>query len=185
MQTTRESSNVKRVLDDRLLLSEALDAVAGMLRGYANRSQADKSYLGAIAQLLMQYPRQVALVAADPFKGVPRETKFLPTPADVIAFCEKRCEPLYEEAAREDRVVAQLDAREQWQTAQKDPVLMAKLDAWLNRSDPVAAELSGEKTKINEGKEARERLITQVGQDAFDALKDAPPDSSWRNVGAA
>lgn len=59
-----------------------------MIRGYANKGQADKGYLGAIAEVLTKYPRSIALRSAD-INGVPRETKFLPTPADVIAWCER------------------------------------------------------------------------------------------------
>src|SRR6476646_2000605 len=104
----RENSNVRRALADRLMLSEAIDAVGRMIRGYANSGQAGKSYIGAIAELLMHYPRSVALRCADPYRGVARETKFMPTPADVIGFCERTTAPMHEEAAREERVAVQL-----------------------------------------------------------------------------
>lgn len=143
MPIRRESSNVKLALRDRLLLSEAIDAVGRMIRGYANSGQAGRSYIGAIAELLLQYPRGVALRCADPFRGVARDTKFMPTPADVIGFCEKACAPMYEEAAREDRVADQLRARVEWEKVEKDPVLLAKVDAWLDRTDPVARALTG------------------------------------------
>lgn len=108
-----------------------------MIRGYANSGQAGKSYIGAIAELLMHYPRSIALRCADPFLGVARETKFMPTPADVIGFCERASAPIYAEAAREDRVIEQLKAREEWENEQKDPVLLAKCRAWLDRTDPA------------------------------------------------
>ena len=109
-----ENSNVKRALADRLFLSEALEAVSDMLRGYPNRSQADKSYIGAIGELLMQYPRQVAMRCADPFTGVARETHFLPTVSDIVAWCERDAVPLHEESAHENRVAEQLRLRDEW-----------------------------------------------------------------------
>lgn len=133
----RESTSVKRALSDRLFLSEALDAVSKMLSGYPNRPSGD-SYIGAMAALLMRYPRSVALRCADPFNGVARETKFLPTPADVIGWCERATAPMHEEAAREDRIDAQLAAREEWQSEEKNPSLLAKCAAWLDRTDPHA-----------------------------------------------
>lgn len=120
--TKPENSNIKRALADRLLISEAIDLVAMMIRGYANRGQADKAYIGAIAQILMHYPRQVALKCADPFNGVVRDTKFMPTPADVIGWCEKAVAPMHGEAAREDRIKEQLRARDEW----KPPQVAAK-----------------------------------------------------------
>ncbi len=44
--------------------------------------------------MLAQYPRCVAAQAGDLVRGVPRDCKFLPTPADVIAWCERETEPL-------------------------------------------------------------------------------------------
>jgi hypothetical protein len=49
----------------------------------------EKPYFGALAAALRNYPRRVALAAADPVTGIPRETKFQPTVADVIAWCER------------------------------------------------------------------------------------------------
>src|SRR5581483_1653331 len=141
--TRRANSNVKQALYDRLLLSEAIEAVGRMIRGYANSGQAGKAYIGAIAELLMHYPSSVALKCADPFAGVSRETRFLPTPADVIGFCERAAAPLHEEAAREDRVAEQLAERERWLNDERDPVLLAKCRAWLDGSDPVKRALTG------------------------------------------
>ena len=114
LPTTRESSNVRRVLSDRMLLSEAIEAVGHMIRGYGHTAQAGKSYVGAIAELLMQYPRSVAMACADPRTGVASTTRFLPTPGDIVPWCEKACRPLHEEGTREHRIDEQLRAREEW-----------------------------------------------------------------------
>jgi hypothetical protein len=129
------------VLDDRILLSEAIEAVGRMIRGYPNSKDAPKSYIGALSELLMKYPRVVAMACADPFQGVARETRFLPTPADVIGFCEKRVAPLYADADREARETRQLNDRDDWQNAVVSPRLKAMGQAWLDRSDLQARQL--------------------------------------------
>jgi hypothetical protein len=141
-------------LADRLAVSEAIEAVTRMIKGYANRGTADKGYIGAIAELLMHYPKSVAIACADPFNGVVRDTKFMPTPSDVIGWCEKRVHPLYEEADREDRVVAQLDARDAWLNEKPSEQLKAAGLAWLDRSDPIAAELTSHNAKQNADRKA-------------------------------
>jgi hypothetical protein len=117
-----------------------------MIRGYANKGTADKSYYGAIADLLLRYPKIVALACADPFHGVVRETKFLPTPSDVIAWCEKRIHPLCVEADRESRIAEQLEAREVWEAQVIADGLKANGRAWLDRTDPKARQLIAAKS---------------------------------------
>lgn len=81
---------MRRALSDHLLLSEALAVVGVMLRGYANGGQqAGGSYQGALAETLTRYPRCIASYAGDVQKGVPSTTRFLPTPADIIAWAER------------------------------------------------------------------------------------------------
>lgn len=106
---------MKRALVDRLTLSEAIEIVTHMIRGYANRGSADKSYIGAIAEILLSYPRNVAVKCGHPIYGVVRATKFMPTPSDVIGWCEQAIEPMHQESDREDRIDKQLRAREEWQ----------------------------------------------------------------------
>lgn len=99
----RDPQSVRAALSDRLLLSEAIGIVSQMLRGYANGGQqASDSYIGALAEVLCTYPRCVAARAGDLVHGVPRETKFLPTPADVIAWCERESAELRGVVARDD-----------------------------------------------------------------------------------
>ncbi len=85
----RDPQSVRRALVDRLSLSEGISIVAKMLRGYPNAASAGDSYIGALAEILCSYPKCIAVLAGDLVKGVPRETKFLPTPADVIGWCER------------------------------------------------------------------------------------------------
>jgi len=70
-------------------MQEAIEAVGKMLNAYPNaRDGVRDGYMGTIAALLCQYPRSVALRCANPINGVCRETKFLPTVAEVVAWCE-------------------------------------------------------------------------------------------------
>lgn len=83
-------------------LSEAIEIVGKMLQGYPNGRDVPDSYIGALASVLAQYPRCVTTFAGDPHKGVPRETRFLPTPADVVAWCEREVADLRGIVARDD-----------------------------------------------------------------------------------
>lgn len=95
---------MRTALADRLALSEAIEVVRLMLRGYANGGQqASGSYIGALAQVLAHYPRCVASGAGDLVAGVPSTTKFLPTPADIISWCDPKTQDLREVVERADR----------------------------------------------------------------------------------
>ena len=69
LPTRRADSSVTRALAARLTVSEAIDLVGKMIRGFSHQGQAGKSYIGAIAEILMQYPKQVAIACADPIRG--------------------------------------------------------------------------------------------------------------------
>ena len=80
---------MQREFTARLTMQEAIEAVGKMLNAYPNaRDGIRDGYMGTIAALLCQYPRSVALRCANPINGVCRETKFLPTVAEVVAWCE-------------------------------------------------------------------------------------------------
>ena len=83
------AASVQREFTARLTMQEAIEAVGKMLNAYPNaRDGVRDGYMGTIAALLCQYPRSVALRCANPINGVCRETKFLPTVAEVVAWCE-------------------------------------------------------------------------------------------------
>jgi len=149
--TKRGNTSVKRALSDRLTPSEAIEAAGQMISGYPQAKDAPKSYIGAVADLLTRYPRAVALQCADRFDGVPRETKFLPTPAEIIAYCERKVRPLYEDAEREDRIAKQLAERERWlnpdRADEETTRRKAIADTWLKREDERAVALSKEKPR--------------------------------------
>lgn len=89
--TKYASGKLRQALVDRLTLSEAVDAVGRLISAFPNGGQqSSKGYIGALSALLLEYPRQIALECADPVKGVARATKFLPTIADIVGWCDER-----------------------------------------------------------------------------------------------
>lgn len=84
-------------------MSDAVEAVGKLVDAFPNgRSQAPKSYIGALAATLCTYPRQVAAQCADPLRGVARDTRFLPTIADIVAWCEREKAALQQIVDRDD-----------------------------------------------------------------------------------
>jgi hypothetical protein len=94
---------VRQALADRMTLSEALEHVHRLLRGFPNGgANAGDGYIGALAATLGEYPRMVATKCCSPVHGVARETRFLPTVADIVAFCERETAELRRPVDRED-----------------------------------------------------------------------------------
>src|SRR5215471_13485570 len=82
--------SLRKAMTDRLISSEAISAVSRLLSVFPNGAPHDpKGYIGALAELLQQYPRVVAIACCDPLKGVARTTRFMPTVADVVSWCER------------------------------------------------------------------------------------------------
>ena len=89
---------------DRLILSEAIDAVASMLAGFPNGApQNSQGYIGALAAVLMEYPRSVALACSSRKQGIVRTTRFLPTIADIVAWCDQHTAEMRQPIDREER----------------------------------------------------------------------------------
>lgn len=83
-----------------------------MLSRYPNGgAQAGKSYIGSLAQTLCNYPRLVAIACADLMTGVTATCEFLPTPANIIAWCEPRKQGMKETIICGDAIAAQLAER--------------------------------------------------------------------------
>jgi hypothetical protein len=156
----REKLSVQVELDDRLTLSEAIDLVCKMLRGFPNRHQADNAYIGAVAQLLMDYPRSVAIACTHHKNGIVADVKFMPVPADIIAWCEKRTEPLRRIADWNSKAEIQLRETEEWRNAPKNLALLAKCEAWLDRSDPKYQRLIGDREE--ELRQRKELLKSEI-----------------------
>lgn len=106
----RAYSNLRQVLAERMTLSEAIEAATTIIEAYPNGGRnAGESYIGALAAMLGDYPRQVAMRCADRVHGVVRVCDFLPTPANIVSWCEKELEPLWQRIHREERLSEQFE----------------------------------------------------------------------------
>lgn len=83
--------------------SDAVESVGRLIAVFPNGSPANaKGYIGALAAVLVDYPRIVAAKCSDPLKGVARETRFLPTVADLVGWCEREVADLRGIVERDD-----------------------------------------------------------------------------------
>jgi hypothetical protein len=118
-------------------MSEAVDVVSKMISCYPNGGQnAGRSYIGALGAVLVTYPAVIARRSKDPVLGVPRECKFLPTPSDVIAWCERELTELRRPVDYADRhadvkrqVGTQRDEEDYWKKARLTHATDAELRA--------------------------------------------------------
>ena len=157
LPSRRENSNVRQVLSDRMLLSEAIDAAGKLIDQFPNAKGYSNGFIGALAQVLMQYPRQVVMRCIDARSGLARDTKFLSI-SEAVGWLERDVRPVCEEADREARIKVQQEETAAWLRQTVPDSLKLKGMAWLDRSDPQAAELSGEKAKVLTP-EQKEKLI--------------------------
>ena len=167
LPTKQEKSKTQLALDARLLPSEAFKAVSSMIAGFAHKGQADDGYITTIANVLVRYPRSVAIKCAHPIDGLVRRTKFLPTPSDVIDWCEAAARPLRESADRENRVEQQLKARDAWNAPRTEPRKTAA--EILLSFEEVGFEFGSRKKRITV---SRDEFVRRYGltQQEFDAL---------------
>lgn len=169
------------MLAERLTYPEAIETVGRLLsrfpQGQPNNA---KGYVGGLAQVLTQYPKQIAARCDDPVTGVPRDTEFLPTPARLIAWLERETVPFRDTIERDDRDVAlrqrAWDLQREYEKNEAD-----------RKTRPTYDDLKakyGPNWGINDGRpppktrqQCRDELIGQIGQEAFDALPDLPARS--------
>jgi hypothetical protein len=170
---------VRQAMADRLTQAEALRAVGELLAAFPNGSPANaKGYIGALAAVLGDYPKSVALRCADIRRGVARETRFLPTVADIVAFCERETAELRGIVDREDHHATL--ARAQQERAEAEDRAAA-----VRKARPTYADLKAkygpdwgitnpDRKPVQSPQDARNALIADIGQAAFDAIPNAP-----------
>jgi len=110
------SSRIRQALSDRLTLSEALDVVERILRGYP-RDFPD-TYVGALADVLIKYPRTVAVRAVE----IARQClEFPPSAGKLIQWLELHTAPLHDSYDREVAIERQLEERKAYEARLKKP----------------------------------------------------------------
>lgn len=138
-----------------------------MIAGFAHKGQADDGYLATIANILVRYPRSVATRCAHPIDGVVRLTKFLPTPSDVIDWCDAEARPLREAADRECRIERQLNARDEWNAPRIGTHPSA--DEILRRFEAAGLDFKGRPKRTTVSPEEFQQRYG-ISQQDFDAL---------------
>jgi hypothetical protein len=152
----RDVSSFQRALVDRLTPSAAIEVVSRLIGLFPNGGKdAGDDYIGGLAQILANYPRSVAARAADPINGVARDTDFLPTPAVLIAWCERQTAPLHEDWIAAKRISETVIEPEPEPKATEAIVSAAR--AWLKREDPKAQKLTGKSVDVELVKDEAKR----------------------------
>ena len=161
-------SSVQRALDDRLTFSETTSIAGDLLAQFPNAREVSDGFIGALASVLTQYPRQVVFKCADPLRGIARDSKFLSI-AETVSWLEKQTEPMRADVDREKRIAEQFRARDDWQGNVVSPRLKEMGKAWLDRSDPIARELVAENLAAEAArKDMGLQRIQQANQAVFE-----------------
>ena len=131
-------------------------------------------YVTSLLAVLIHYPLDVAELAADPFKGIPSQQPWMPTPYDVKQFCEAQLRPRREAAAWEKRSQEQIrdrrdnDLSRPKQTVQEVEDEMAKRGIFL----PGYIKRSGQIPGRNYETPETVRRKLGLTQEQWDALPD-------------
>jgi hypothetical protein len=164
---------------DRMSYSEAVESVGRLIAAFPNGSPANaKGYIGALAAVLVDYPRVVAAKCSDPLKGVARETRFLPTVADLVGWCEREKAGLQTIVDREDHAAAV--ARKASELAQEESALAA-----ARKVRPTLQQMQ-EKYGPNWGLSVTEKqdlIVKAARADAMNRANKAAFDAECRAAG--
>jgi hypothetical protein len=135
--TSSGAGNLRQALNERLTYPEAIEVVGKLLGLFPNGSPANaKGYIGGLSQVLIAYPKSVSLRCSDPLKGVAKDTRFLPTVADLVAWCEretiamrKPVETVDHFSRLHDEMIARREEGEYWQKARATRLSLDELRA--------------------------------------------------------
>jgi len=141
-------------------------------------------YAAALVELFGGYSRSAVFKATDIRTGLASKYKFMPSIAEVREFLDEMSKP-----TQDERSAAFQRQREEW--AREDAELAARKandkkwgpEEWAKHEE-FLAKLSGRPTKAQIAKAAKDRLVAQIGQEAFDKLPDYAPDY-WAPLRAA
>ena len=130
-------------------------------------------YVTSLLAVLIHYPLDVAELAADPFKGIPSQQPWMPTPYDVKQFCDRMVRPRREAAAWDRRCREQIaDSRKAKegvrQSMEEIEDEMAKRGVFLPGYIKRSGQIPG---RDNETPETVRRKLG-LTQEQWDALPD-------------
>jgi hypothetical protein len=134
-------------------------------------------YVAAVFAVLSDYPLDIVTAVTDPRTGIASKLKWLPTIAEVKAACEAIAEPRRRHAEWQARSAAQIAERDRASASQAEHT---RVTAGF---DDLLAYLRRDHVK-NLDQFTPEAVKAKFGltDEQWDALEDAPPDSTWHKL---
>ena len=161
LKKPNEESSSSR-LDQAYLLGRARILFACYRRDEAADPE---TYCAAVAAVLGDgYSREVVEFVTDPRTGLPSKQKFLPNIAEIRETLDARMDQIHRVRTYEQRVEEQLRLRDEWKAQVPSERLKAAGRAWLDREDPKARELSGQKPRKAYSEEEKAAFLESAKQ---------------------
>jgi len=152
LATSASASSAARNLSsrhDQAYLAQKVELIFSCYR--KDEAHDPRTYAQAMMLVLSDYPRSVIDHVIDPRTGILGVSKFLPSVSEIKEACENAFRRICQDDERERRIVKQLADRDS-DYLSDNPARAARrkafADAWLNRVDAQAQELSGTKPKV-------------------------------------
>jgi hypothetical protein len=112
-----------------------------------DETQDPEVYAAAVAAVLSGYPKTVIDYVCDPRTGITGTNKWLPSVSEVKESCDVYANRIAQDIERKRRIERQFKEQEEWENQVPTDRLKEKGKAWLDRTDPIAQKLSGQKAK--------------------------------------
>lgn len=150
---------------------EAAHLAKLLISGYPNSLASEPEYyLSQVVAVFVQFDVDLVKKAISP-NGIPFDMpKFLPTIGEINKWLSEK-DQKYRNLYRTIPLITEQIGT--WVEDKNTSRLKKMGEEWLTRSDPIAQEISGQRPKETL-KEAENRLINQIGKEAFDKLPNQP-----------
>lgn len=131
-----------------------------------DETQDPEVYVAAVAAVLSGYPETVIDYVCDPRTGITGTNKWLPSVSEVKEACDVHANRIAQDIERKRRIERQFKEQEEWENQVPTERLKEKGKAWLDRKDPMAQQLSGQRPKAitEDEKKAALESAAQVGK---------------------
>ena len=132
-----------------------------------DETQDPEVYVAAVAAVLSGYPETVIDYVCDPRTGITGTNKWLPSVSEIKEACDVYANRIAQDIERKKRIERQFKDMDDWKNQVPTDRLKEKGKAWLDRKDPVAQQLSGQKAKApltEDEKKAALESAAQVGK---------------------
>jgi hypothetical protein len=169
--TKSNNASLRQAFTERVTLSEAIRLAGTLVGCYPYGDKPADSYLGAIAEILREYPRFIVL----DIRKLARECKFLPTVADVVAWCERQRQMAAKPLVREDLEDAAYRGRKQDEALEGARKQRGNLDELKAKYGPNwgIKQMSKQDEIENDRKRKARALVTEEANQRAVAALDA------------